>query len=95
MMGTESHNQHHCAVFPKKLPEWFIRLFTQENDVVLDPFIGSGTTAVAANQLGRRFIGIDICPHYCELARNRLAKPWRLRISLDVDFSGGFIKIYQ
>lgn len=72
-IATESHNRHHCAVFPQKLPEWFIRLFTVENHVVLDPFIGSGTTALAARALGRRFIGIDICPHYCELARNRLA----------------------
>ena len=72
-MATESHNRHHCAVFPKKLPTWFIQLFTQQQDIVLDPFIGSGTTALAASELARRFIGIDICPHYCELARNRLS----------------------
>lgn len=72
--GTESHNQNHCAVFPQTLPTWFIRLFTQENDIVLDPFIGSGTTAVAARQLGRQFIGIDIAEGYCQVARNRLDK---------------------
>jgi site-specific DNA-methyltransferase (adenine-specific) len=72
-IGTESHNRHHCAVFPKKLPAWFIQLFTQPEDTVLDPFIGSGTTALVARELNRRFIGIDICPHYCEVARNRLS----------------------
>ena len=71
-LGTESHNQHHSAVFPQTLPTWFIRLFTQETDIVLDPFVGSGTTAVAAHQLGRQFIGIDISEEYCRLARNRL-----------------------
>ena len=73
-LGTESHNRQHCAVFPQTLPTWFIRLFTQEKDIVLDPFVGSGTTAVAAQQLGRRFIGIDISDHYCRVARERLEK---------------------
>lgn len=71
-LGTESHNQHHSATFPKKLPMWFIQLFTQKGDVVLDPFIGSGTTALAAYELGRQFVGIDICADYCHIARNRL-----------------------
>ena len=71
-LGTESHNQNHCAAFPQALPDWFIRLFTKEKDIVLDPFIGSGTTAVAAKQLDRRFIGIDISEEYCRIARGRL-----------------------
>lgn len=73
-LGTESHNRHHSAVFPQTLPDWFIRLFTQEQDIVLDPFVGSGTTAVAAYQLGRQFIGIDISEEYCQVARDRLNK---------------------
>lgn len=73
-LGTESHNQKHCAVFPQALPDWFIRLFTQEEDIILDPFIGSGTTAVAARQLGRQFIGIEISPIYCQVAKERLNK---------------------
>ena len=73
-LGTESHNQNHCAVFPQTLPTWLIRLFTQEKDIVLDPFIGSGTTAVAARQLNRQFIGMDIAEKYCQIAQKRLEK---------------------
>jgi site-specific DNA-methyltransferase (adenine-specific)/site-specific DNA-methyltransferase (cytosine-N4-specific) len=43
-----SLTKNHSAIFPIELPSWFIRLFTKEDDLVLDPFIGSGTTAVAA-----------------------------------------------
>lgn len=71
-MATECGNRGHSAAFPIELPSWFIRLFTQPNDLVLDPFIGSGTTAIAAVQLGRNYIGIDINPAYIELSRQRL-----------------------
>ncbi len=71
-MATESSNKNHSAVFPVSLPSWFVRLFTQPGDVVLDPFIGSGTTAVAAASLGRRFVGIDTNAEYVELSRERL-----------------------
>lgn len=72
-LATESSNQNHSAVFPRALPNWFIRLFTQVGDVVLDPFVGSGTTALAAIELGRHFIGIDINQEYIHLARERIA----------------------
>src|SRR3984957_2715319 len=52
-VATESHNRHHPAAFPVALPTWFIQLFTQEKGIVLDPFVGSGTTAVAAQKLNR------------------------------------------
>lgn len=71
-MATECANRNHSAAFPAALPEWFIKLFTKPDDVVLDPFSGSGTTALAAKQLGRRYIGIDIDLQYVELARERL-----------------------
>ncbi|MHA1832449.1 MAG: DNA methyltransferase, partial [Candidatus Baldrarchaeia archaeon] len=49
-----------------------IKLLTRPGDIVLDPFIGSGTTAVAAKKLGRRYIGIDINPEYCKIAEERI-----------------------
>ncbi len=71
-LATECSNQGHSATFPVELPAWFIKLFTQPGDVVLDPFLGSGTTAVAAKQLGRRCIGIEINPEYVQLTQERL-----------------------
>ncbi|MBI3363132.1 MAG: site-specific DNA-methyltransferase [Chloroflexi bacterium] len=71
-MATECSNRNHSATFPTALPAWFIKLFTEPGDAVLDPFVGSGTTAVAAAELGRYFIGIDINKEYIELARKRL-----------------------
>ncbi len=68
--GTECSNKNHSAAFPRALPEWFIKLFTKQGDLVLDPFMGSGTTAVAAKGLGRHYVGIDILPEYVSLSRN-------------------------
>ncbi|MBN1572672.1 MAG: site-specific DNA-methyltransferase [Deltaproteobacteria bacterium] len=67
-LATECANRSHSATFPYALPEWFIKLFTEVGDVVLDPFLGSGSTAVAAKRLGRSYIGIDIDEEYCRLA---------------------------
>lgn len=52
----------------------FIRKYTDESDVILDPFIGSGTTARAAKDMHRNFIGIEISPDYCKIAEERLAQ---------------------
>jgi len=68
MMATESSNKKHSAVFPKELPSWFIMLFTKPGDLVLDPFLGSGTTSIAAFQLDRNSIGIEIQEEYHKLA---------------------------
>ncbi len=73
-MATECGNKGHAATFPVTLPAWFIRLFTKPGDVVLDPFVGSGTSGVAAKQLGRRYIGIDISADFCKIARGRIAQ---------------------
>jgi len=72
--ATECSNRNHSATFPEDLPAWFIKLFTKEGDVVMDPFIGSGTTAVAAIKLNREYIGIDNNIGYIELARKRVAE---------------------
>ena len=66
-----SGNKSHSAAFPQALPEWFIKLFTSEGDIVLDPFIGSGTTALAAQNLGRHYVGIELSELYYEIACNR------------------------
>lgn len=67
-LATECNNKGHSAAFPDELPEWFIKLFTREGDVVLDPFMGSGTTVVVANKMGRAGIGIEILEEYYNLA---------------------------
>ncbi|HVL64045.1 MAG TPA: site-specific DNA-methyltransferase [Actinomycetota bacterium] len=63
----------HPAPFPVELPERCIRLYTYRGDVVLDPFIGSGTTAVAALRTGRHYLGYDTDPEYVALAEKRIA----------------------
>jgi len=73
-LATECANKNHSATFPSALPEWFIKLFTEKHDVVLDPFVGSGTTAVVAKSLERRYIGIDQNDEYCKMARASLRK---------------------
>lgn len=70
--GQESKNKH-PAPFPVDLIE---RIISSTNaKIVLDPFMGSGTTAVASKKLDREFIGIDISPEYCQMAQERLINP--------------------
>jgi DNA modification methylase len=71
-LATECANRNHSAAFPIDLPKWFIRLFTDPDDIVLDPFIGSGTTALAAIQLGRNYIGIDTKREFVEISKSRI-----------------------
>lgn len=71
-LASETGNKNHSAAFPLSLPDWFIRLFSKETDLVLDPFLGSGTTAVAAKLLGRHYIGIEALAEYIQLAKNAL-----------------------
>ncbi|VXD21931.1 DNA methylase N-4/N-6 domain protein [Planktothrix serta PCC 8927] len=73
-LATECGNKNHSAAFPKSLPSWFIKLFTEPNDLVLDPFVGSGTTCIAAKELGRSYLGIEIQEDYFNLALSNLDK---------------------
>lgn len=77
-LATECGNKNHSAAFPKTLPTWFIKLFTEENDVVLDPFAGSATTCIAARELNRRFIGIEIKPEYFDLGEKNIEKSQKI-----------------
>ena len=72
--ATECNNKQHSAVFPEKIPEWFIKLFTKQNDFILDPFVGSGTTLFVAHNMKRYSIGIEIMPEYVEIIKERLEK---------------------
>ncbi len=71
-LATECNNKQHSATFPSSLPEWFIKLFTKENDWVLDPFVGSGTTLEVASKMQRNSIGIDIVPEYIEIIKSKV-----------------------
>lgn len=71
-LATESSNKNHSAVFPKTLPEWFIKLFTREGDWVLDPFLGSGTTSLVSCELQRNSIGIDISESFIQGSLDRI-----------------------
>lgn len=62
----------HFATFPTELAERCVRLTSDDNDLVLDPFLGSGTTALAAGALNRRFLGVELHPDYLEMSRDRL-----------------------
>lgn len=71
-LATECNNKNHSAAFPEELPEWFIKLFTKEQDTVLDPFMGSGTTLSVANRMKRNSIGIEIMPEYYKMVKQEL-----------------------
>lgn len=71
-LATECGNKSHSAAFPKTLPAWFIKLFTDPGDWVLDPFAGSGTACVAAQELGRKCVGIDMKSEFSALASREL-----------------------
>ena len=75
-LATECANRGHSASFPVSLPAWFIKLFTQKEDIVLDPFIGSGTTAIACLDLNRHYIGIEAMDSYHKLAHESIEK-WK------------------
>ena len=71
-LATECGNKNHSAAYPLALPSWFIKLFSNESGVVLDPFVGSGTTLEAALALNRNAIGIDISPAFVAMCKNKI-----------------------
>ena len=69
-----SKTKTHSAVFPLTLAEKAIINFSKENDIVLDPFMGSGSTGVACKSLNRNFIGVEINKEYFDVARERIGE---------------------
>lgn len=72
--GNFEERTAHPAQYPEELIERIILTGTNRGDVVLDPFMGSGTTAAVAKKLGRHYLGFETVPEYCEIANGRLAK---------------------
>jgi site-specific DNA-methyltransferase (adenine-specific) len=73
--GQSTAQYGHPAPFPEELPRRLIHLFSFREDLVLDPFVGTGTTCRVAKTLGRRSIGVEIDPRYCEVAAQRCRAP--------------------
>ncbi len=73
-INTKPYPEAHFAVFPDEIPANCIKAGSKEGDVVLDPFLGSGTTAQTAKKLGRKYIGIELNPEYLPLINRRLAQ---------------------
>ena len=73
-LATECANRDHSATFPVSLPEWFIKLLTDENDVILDPFMGSGTSARAAINTSRHYVGVELSRDYYQVAQSAIAE---------------------
>ena len=85
-LATECGNKNHSAAFPESLPEWFIKLFTQEYDTVLDPFMGSGTTVFVANRMNRHAIGIDIVDEYCKKVQKQINEQKMMLFENEVNY---------
>jgi len=84
-MGESKKRIGHPAPFPVELPRRCIKLFTFVGDVVLDPFLGSGSTLIASILTERKGIGVDIDKHYCELAKQRLINEAKInQLKLDM-----------
>ena len=79
-LATECANKNHSATFPETLPEFFIELFTKENDWVLDPFMGSGTTLRVANRLQRNAVGIEISDDYFSMVKKSIKRNGQLTL---------------
>jgi len=86
LLATETGNRNHSATYPLALPEWFIKLFTKEDDWVLDPFVGCGTTCEAAQKLKRNSVGIDVLPDYVKLAKEKVNELDMLLLEEQADY---------
>ncbi len=79
-LATECNNKKHSAAFPEELPQWFIKLFTQKGDTVLDPFAGSGTTLFVAERMGRNAIGVELMDEYYQMIKEQIEVPYQAQL---------------
>jgi len=70
----KKYRKYHPAPFPEELPKRLIKLYTYQNNIVLDPFCGTGSTCVVAKKLKRNYVGIDVVPKFVELTKKRLSQ---------------------
>jgi len=70
---AQQNTADHHATFPLYFAEWFVKNFTNPDEIVLDPFMGTGTTGLACKRLGRNFIGFELVKDYCDYANSRIA----------------------
>ena len=83
-MNPESAKKvRHPAPFPVELPYRLIQLYTYKGDIVLDPFMGSGSTAIAALKSDRKFVGYDVDAEYIKLAEERIT-PYKAQLSMGI-----------
>jgi site-specific DNA-methyltransferase (adenine-specific) len=71
-LASECGNKNHSAAFPSSLPEFFIKLFSDAGDVVLDPFVGSGTTVIVAKEMGRQYVGVEMKQEYFDMIQKKM-----------------------
>lgn len=79
---NEEHFQDHHAVMKKEVADWFIEKFTRRGDIVLDPFMGLGTTAISCSALQRNFIGFEIVKEYYDKAIQRIKYESQMKMEL-------------
>ena len=70
-LGKNREALGHSAAYPVSLPTFFVNAFSDKRDIIYDPFLGSGTTLIAAEQLGRKCYGMEISPAYCDVIIQR------------------------
>lgn len=82
LLGKEEDRQH-ATQKPLKIMKWLVEQYTRPSDLILDPFMGSGTTGVACMQLGRKFIGVEIDPTYFAIAEKRIRQA-KMQMRLEI-----------
>ena len=86
VLNQFSKNKGHPATFPVKLVDFFVKIYTNSRDIVLDPFMGSGTTAVSCKSLNRQYIGYEMMKEYYDISQRWLNEPDEVKTLKDNDF---------